>query len=101
MTQLKGGNRDNAFFFAQESHLYESHYQQLRRQQVIPVLVGKVPRFPSQKMKSTTRWRRKAEKWANFMGSIYLPWNLESKTPSVFSYNQFCTWAESVSNGGF
>jgi hypothetical protein len=94
-SQPHHGRLPNQVFSFDAGHpLAASHEQHLRSKQLVPILAGMPPpRYPGPRA-STTLWRDSAQRYAEFMLTAFVPWDLQVMAPTmVMNWGSFCTWA--------
>ena len=82
------------FPFSPDHPLHDTHHLQLRANQALPIIVGRIPRFPAKKPSGpvTNAYRRDAERFAAWALTVFRPWNANTGLPQDLSWNTLCDW---------
>ena len=82
------------FFFTEGHPLRDTHHLQLRANQALPLIVGKVPRFPTKRPagKLTAAYKRDANRFAAWALTLFHPWDPKTGLPNDLSWNRLCAW---------
>jgi hypothetical protein len=86
------------FSFTAEHPLQETHHLQLRANQALPIIVGRIPRFPTKRASGpiTAAYRRDADRFAAWALTLFRPWNPDTNLPHELSWNAFCDWVSEL-----
>ena len=81
--------------FKEDFVLYDTYLQRYRSTYRVPQLAGmRPPRFPGPRpasVKKLARWKKKADKFATFIGTLLIPWDLERPNQIRTLYDlQYC-----------
>jgi len=89
-----GRHKNKTFPFDARHPLAESHEQRLRSKQHVPVLAGAPPPPYPGTRKNTKIWNAAAQRYAEYMLSAFVPWDLEILAPIMdLTWDNFCVWA--------
>ena len=82
------------FPFTSDHPLHGTHHLQLRSNQALPVIVGRIPRFPAKRPSGplTAAYKRDADHFAAWALTLFHPWDAETGCPKDLSWNRFCDW---------
>jgi hypothetical protein len=86
------------FSFTADHPLHETHHLQLRANQALPIIVGRIPRFPTKRASGpiTAAYKRDADRFAAWALTLFRPWNPDTNLPDELSWNSFCDWVSEL-----
>ena len=90
----RGRHAVTRFQFSSDHPLHDTHHLQLRSNQALPIIVGKIPNFPAKRPtgRPTAAYKRDADRFAAWALTLFHPWDAETGRPKDLSWNYFCDW---------
>jgi hypothetical protein len=90
----RGRRAVTRFPFTSDHPLHATHHLQLRAQQALPIIVGRIPRFPAKRPSGrvTAAYKRDADRFAAWALTLFHPWDRDTGLPKDLSWNRFCDW---------
>ena len=90
----RGRRAVTRFPFTSDHPLHATHHLQLRAQQALPIIVGRIPRFPAKRPSGrvTAAYKRDADRFAAWALTLFHPWDPVTGVPKDLSWNRFCDW---------
>jgi len=95
--QRRSGRMKNGRFrFAMQHPQYQTMEQLLQSKICIPILCGRGPPSHPGPRRDSSKWKAKAQRFAEYMITLHKPWDLELKAPDIdLSYEALCQWISS------
>ena len=90
----RGRRAVTRFQFTADHPLHDTHHLQLRSNQALPVIVGRIPKFPAKRPSGrlTAAYKRDADRFAAWALTLFRPWDPVTGLPKDLSWNCFCDW---------
>jgi hypothetical protein len=86
------------FSFTAKHPLHETHHLQLRANQALPIIVGRIPRFPTKRASGpiTAAYKPDADRFAAWAPTLFRTWNPDTNLPDELSWNSLCDWVSEL-----